>query len=611
MDINGSCGVSTCLPQYGWPTIRGRLVERVIPAWGLYRLFSALERKGASGQLTLHFPDGVVRFTLNGGALSDCWTDVDGLSFPEFLVQSGMVQDRAAARSFTSVGHMVSASIVRAADAGRIHSAYVREVVDIILPVPVQSWAFEPAPAQAGGYMSEPLDLCAELFVAVRRSTDSAGMRSVMSRIGTFARLTDVSRQGCLASAASQFPGVPLMSDLGNGHCPPLMPAVINDDASLRILFGLVVAGGLVSAESGAGTLSEAPVSTVSVKPSDVDFDEFRVPQPGHVHPAHPAAPTGTGSASFSTVAQGPSSEESLDLDVVPDVRVRGGNFRRDDYLVMDDAGTIQGFTSVGTVKEEMKRGITFVDPELDRAIQAELARAAKLNNYELLEIGPEARVSAVRMAVLRTRRRYSPSRYEGGISPDSMKALQALIERIGKVGELLSDLNLRVAYNRSQNISTPGLEAQLAAMFEARGYWRQGMQLLEERKAAEALELFEAAENCDAEEPDYFCAQGQALLAMAPGPDTGETIESLLDVSFSFDPDLVGAHLLAADYMVRKNDIEAAQGHIRKVLALDPDSREARAFRMKVKASKVAGQVSFKKKPESLLERAMKLVKR
>jgi len=586
-------------------------VERVIPAWGLYRLFSALERKGASGRLTLHFPDGVVRFDLSGGTLSDCRTDVDGLSFPEFLVQSGMVPGRAAAQTYDSVGNLVHANIIRVEDAGRFHCAYIREVVDVILPVPVQSWTFEPGQGQAGAFVSDKVNLCAELFVTVRRSADLAAMRAVMSRIGTFARLTDVSRQGCLTHVESQFPGLPLLSELGNGHCPPLMPAVLNDEASLRVLFGLVVAGALVSAESGAGPLSEAPVSAVSAKPSDVDFDEFRVPGRGPASPPQPANPDRPASVQVATSTQPPASEDALDLDVVADVRVRAGNFRRDDYLVMDDAGTIQGFTSVGTVRDEVKRDITFVDPELDRAIRAELARTAKLNNYELLEVSPEARVSAVRMAVLRTRRRYSPSRYEGGISPESMKALQALIERVGKVGDLLCDLNLRVAYNRSQNISTPGLEAQLAAMFEAREYCRQGMELLEERKAAEALELFEAAENCDAEEPDYFCAQGQALLAMAPGPDTAETIESLLDVSFSFDPDLVGAHLLAAEFMVRKNDIEAAQGHIRKVLALDPDSREARAFRLKVKASKVAGQVSFKKKPESLLERAMKLVKR
>ncbi len=591
----------------------------MIPAWGLYRLFGALEKKGVGGTLTLHFPDGVVRFVLRRGCVVDGWTDVDGISFPEFLVQTGMVQDRAAAEPFNSVDALVTAGLVREGDSKRYFSAYLRGVVDVILPVPVVSWLFEPSPGDGTAGPADPIDMCAELFTAVQRNTDLAAMRSVVSRLGPIARINDGFSQGCFAHAKANFRGVSLVTELSSGYCPPITPALLGDETNLRILFGFVVAGGLVSASSGAGALSDVPVSTVSEPAGDDEFDEFRVtrrgPAPAMLKPEQVVAPVPPSPADPAPDSDGAQPEhqidESLDLAVDPDFRHRSRNFQRDDYLVMGDDGAIRGLGSSVPVRPEVPVGAVLVDPELDRAIQAELARAARLNHYELLEIAPDARVSAVRMAVLRARRRYSPSRYEGGVSPDSMKSLHELIDRIGKVGELFSDLNLRVSYNRSQNISTPGLEAQLAAMFDARGFWREGMQLLEQRKAAEALELFEAAEDCDAEEPDFFCAQGQALLAMAPAPDTAETVESLLEVAFSFDPDLVSAHLLAAEFMVRKNDLEAAQGHIRKVLALEPENRDARAFRLKAKASRAAAQVSFKKKPESLLQKAFKLIKR
>lgn len=608
MDSTGIFVPSPGLPRYEL-FLRGNLVERMIPAWGLYRLFNALEKRGNSGLLTLHFPDGSVRFVLKQGVPTDCSTDVDGLSFAEFLVQAGMVQDRTIAESFKSVDQLVEAKVVRAEDSKRFYNAYVRNVVDILLPAPVQTWMFEPSEDVGRASSSEAVDMCAELFTAVQRNADVSAMRVVVSRLGPFARVNDGIGQGCLTHARAHFRGAPLVAELVSGHCPPLTPALLADETNIRIIFGFTVAGGLVSAASGAGQLSDVPVSTVSRKASDVDFDEFRV---SSVRPAIPPEPSKITHTNESL--DGPpddAHEEALDLAIDPGVRGHGRNFSRDDYLIMSDDGSIQGFSSAGQAKRESVKGMAILDPELDKAIQAELARAARLNHYELLEIAPEARVSAVRMAVLRARRRYSPSRYEGGVSPDTMKSLQGLIDRINKVGDIFSDLKLRVSYNRSQNISTPGLEAQLAAMFEARGFWREGMELLEQRKAAEALELFEAAENCDAEEPEYFCAQGMALLAMAPATDTYETIESLLDVAFSFDADLVGAHLLAADYMVRKNDFEAAQSHIRKVLALDPESREARAFRVKAKASKAAGQVNFKKKQESLLQKAINLIKR
>jgi len=573
-------------------------VDRMIPAWGLYRLFHAIEQKGESGRLSLDYPDGGVTFLHKRGVAVDVGTDIDGLSFAEFLVQSGMVQERHVADSIATLPLLVAANVVRDEDAPRLLNSYVRNVVDILLPVPVRAWRFEKTPDVGPASPTEAVDMCAELFTAVQRNMDLAGMRVIVGRLGPFAKVTDSVSPGCLTHARAHFRGVPLVAELVSGNCPPLSPALLSDEVNLRILFGFMVAGGLVSTTSGAGTLSPQPVSTVSGPVDEIDLDEFNV-GPASVHVAAVSAPE-----THNEVVD-------LDLDIDSDVNFVARNDRRDDYLVMDDKGSIHGFTSAGKVKPANASEQILVDPELDRAIVSELERASRLNHYDLLEIGPDARLSAVRMSQLRARRRYSPSRYEGGVSQESMVALRELIDRINRVGEMFGDLSLRVAYNRSQSISTPGLEAQLAAIFEARGLWRQGVSLLELRKPSEAIEYFEAAENIDQEEPEYLCSQGMALLAMAPEDDTYETIESLLDVAFSFDPDLIPAHLLAAEYSVRKSDLETAQSHIRKVLALDPDNRDAKTFKKRAKSATGLGQVSFKRKQESLLQKAIKLIRR
>jgi len=598
-------------------------VERMIPAWGLYRLFMALEQKKAFGELTLKYPDGMVRFSLKRGCATNCATDIDGLSFAEFLVQSGMVPDRAAAARYRSVEQLIVSHIVRAEDSRRFINAYVRNVVDILLPAPVLSWTLASSVPTETASSEEAVDMCAELFTVVQRHPDLRTMRSIVARLGARPTITDCVHPGCLIHAKAHFKGVPLVVELVNGRCPPITPSLLADETNLRILFAFSVAGGLVSGVDGTAPLTGRSGTPTGGVPNGFDFDEFRAPghspaEPPKVEPQKPdpavtqAAPDQTATGGSPGESSSESGDDmSLDLAVDPRRSWRGSNSRRDDYLVMDENGSIQGNTAAAKDVKSGRPAETLVDPELEKAIKAELTRAARLNHYEMLEIAPDARVSAVRMAVLRNRRRYSPSRYEGGVSAESLKGLESLIDRINKVGDILSDLNLRVAYNRSQGISTPGLEAQLAAIFEARGFWRQGMQLLEQRNANDALEMFERAENCDSEEPDYFCAQGNALLAMAPADDTYETIESLLDVAMSFDQDLVGAHMLYAEYMVRKNDFEAAQVHIRKVLALDPESREARAFRVKTKVSLAGGQVNFKKKQDSILQRALKLIKR
>ena len=639
-------------------------MDRSLPAWGIYRLLKALGDKKATGLLNVQFEGGRTRFIFKQGFVTDCHTDIVTLSFGTYLNESGLVPDRDRALSMTGVEQLVSERVVRAEDSVRLHTNYVRSVLGVLMPEPVLGWSFAPSLSPESAGTEEAVDVCAELFTVVQTYHDTSMMRQVVERFGPAVRVTQSVSPACVMHARAHFKSSLLVSQLLAGTCTVINPDILDDDRSLRILFAFAVAGCLgactpedavfappasgsrpgrrntrearAHAAAAAGQVSPARPSPAADARPEFAWPEFqevsrrlsedaggghlsppggaRVPQ--QASPVAPPPPSAVSPAVASSVSNGLDFVTSGDADEPQAVDSQSPTLDVDGDVpdVVDSA--FDGFGDAPRkapvkVRKKIDGKPNPIDPYLEDALNAETQRAAGLNHYELLEINADARLSSVRMAVLRARRRFSVSRYEGSVSADALLRLHGLLDRIEKANDVLNNLDARVAYNRSLGISSPALESVLVAMFDAREMWRQGTALLDGRKINEALEKFENAESYDAEEPLYLCSQGMAMLALPPADDTNETIEGLIDVAFSFDQDLVEAHILAAHYMVRRNDHEAARTHIRKVLAIDPDNRDARSFKQKSRVSQVGAQVSFKKKQESLLDKALKLIKR
>lgn len=641
-------------------------MDRSLPAWGIYRLLKALGDKKATGLLNVQFEGGKTRFIFKQGFVTDCHTDIVTLSFGTYLHESGLVPDRERALSMTGVERLVSERVVRAEDSVRLHTNYVRSVLGVLMPEPVLSWSFAPSLSPESAGTEEAVDVCAELFTVVQTYHDTSMMRQVVERFGPAVRVTQSVSPACVMHARAHFKSSLLVSQLLAGTCTVINPDILDDDRSLRILFAFAVAGCLgactpeeavfappasgprpgrrntreARAQGAATAAAGRPASSAGPAPAPGARPEFAWPEFQEVSrrlsedagTAHLSPPGGA------TVPQAASSATTMPATAAPVTAAVSNGL---DYITANDdedsPATVEqhgptldvdgdvpdvvdsAFDGFGDaprkapvkVRKKIDGKPNPIDPYLEDVLNAETQRAAGLNHYELLEINADARLSAVRMSVLRARRRFSVLRYEGSVSADALLRLHALLDRIEKANDVLNNLDARVAYNRSLGISSPALESVLVAMFDAREMWRQGTALLDGRKINEALEKFENAESYDAEEPLYLCSQGMAMLALPPADDTNETIEGLIDVAFSFDQDLVEAHILAAHYMVRRNDHEAARTHIRKVLAIDPDNRDARSFKQKSRVSQVGAQVSFKKKQESLLDKALKLIKR
>jgi tetratricopeptide (TPR) repeat protein len=249
-----------------------------------------------------------------------------------------------------------------------------------------------------------------------------------------------------------------------------------------------------------------------------------------------------------------------------------------------------------------------------DSQVVAELRQAANAFGtatlYEVLGVGTDGRLSEVESAYARGRRRYARARYEGEASGDVSRLLDVIHCRLDEARATLTDRTLRLSYNRSIGIATPGLEARIVEMFEARQHYGAGLELAGVHKPDEALAEFEAAATQDPREPEYAVAIARHLLARGPLSDSIARARSLLEEALRIDPDLVPAMIGMATVCRIERQREAAVEHLRAALRIDPENAEALAMKGLLQGTAPASKMVFKKQQESVFDRLKRILK-
>jgi tetratricopeptide (TPR) repeat protein len=499
------------------------VVEKPIPAWGLYRLLKALERKRFSGFLELHPPSGRVAVGLDDGRILRIESDVKEWGFPAYLMRSRIVSDPIKAERMQASAMLVDAGVIRAEDGARLQSSYLRSVLTMLMPEPFPAWALVRAPIPTGPVPDMPVEPEPELMRAVARR-DTEELRAVVAhlRAGGTPTLED-GADACLRYARAQFGESPFLKALRDGDTSVVDDAAVAADDPVRILFALHVAGKL---------------SVQQPAPREIPLHPLEeIPEPA-------ASPAG-----------------------VSDVEVR----------LLEAA-----------------------------------SRMAEENNYEILGVPIDARLSAIRMGWLRQRRQWTRTRFEGLVTPHALDLLEGIQQRLDAARDRLSERNARLQYNRAIDVSTPGLEARLVEIFEARALWASGREALEARDAKGAMSHFEAAFRQDPMEPEYLAGMAEAVLAMPPSDETRERAKELARQALAVDEDLVCAHLALAEALRRGQEWDAAAEHVRRVLTLDPENEEA--LKLKDRLRKRPADVrtgGFQRKPDTFLDKVRELLRR
>jgi tetratricopeptide (TPR) repeat protein len=476
-------------------------------------------------------------------------SDIQVLTFGSFLLRTRIVTDGVKAERLMSSRQLVELSLIRPEDASRLQSSYVRSVLVRLMPEAIQTWSIDRTVPRPGTIPDQPIDPAPELMRAVAQQE----VESLLLHLDRL-RLT-----GGLTVAGNVLPLLQL-ARVHIGECQALdalrngRPIDFEDAAQLeplcaKVIFAMSVAGLLV-----------------------VRGREEEVTEPPEPVPPDPE----------------PVVEESAESSLIDHVSVVPA--------VAETDASHPVPTSNLAIEDELR-----VDYE----------RFKRENHYEVLGVDVNARVSAIRLAWLRRGRQYGKARYEGVVGDEGMGIVDAIRQRLDVAARVLSDRESRLRYNRAIEISTPGLEARVVEIFEARALYDAGREFLRSRGPAEALAQFEAAQRQDPEEPEYFAAMARALLGMPPGAEVHRRIQSLLERALEVEPELIDAHIAMANLLRIQGRSDDSMEHVKRVLKIAPNHVEAKALRELLRRPTTDAGSQFHKSGESVAEKVMGLFRR
>jgi len=233
-----------------------------IPAWGLYRLFKALKSKEGPGRLDVETASGKLSFGLMAGLPYYVFTDIMHLSFAAYLANVEIINDDMIADVFSRTrGQFVPAYKIltdeqglQPAKASKYISSYVRSVFSGVLPVEISDWSYVEGLPRDKDRRCEGVDPAPELMRAVGRHSNTEYMRRV---VGKFldGRTFFLAKGGesLLTHAKAHIGESNVLFLVRQGRGREITKETLSDETSLRILFGLTVAGALTrSSVSGA-----------------------------------------------------------------------------------------------------------------------------------------------------------------------------------------------------------------------------------------------------------------------------------------------------------------------------------------------------------------------
>lgn len=214
-----------------------------VPAWGVFRLLKALERKQFCGYLALTAQEGAVAVGFDDGRILRIDTAIRDWSFPAYLLRARILTDPVRAERMVSSTMLVEAKVVRPDDAARLRASYLRSVLTAMMPEAFSAWELDRTPVPESQVPDLPVDPEPELMRAIARAPLDE-MRTVVDRLrssGDFVVGGDVGP--CLRHVRSQFGESDFAQALRDRDVSVITDEALAEETVIRILFALHVAG--------------------------------------------------------------------------------------------------------------------------------------------------------------------------------------------------------------------------------------------------------------------------------------------------------------------------------------------------------------------------------
>ena len=215
--------------------------------------------------------------------------------------------------------------------------------------------------------------------------------------------------------------------------------------------------------------------------------------------------------------------------------------------------------------------------PEDIKQLHALLETMKKQNFYEVLGLKRDADAGAVKIAYLKAARSHHPDTIPQGASEALAKVKADLFAFIGEANRTLSDPVLRQDYTAELDAGGTGSKVNIEKILRGEEVFQKGRILVQARKYADALKLFEEAVSCNADEAEFYAWRGYAKFLAATEKRTVQAdVMRDLNMCVAKNPNVAATYYFLGFVAKHNGDDKTALINFKKCVALDPKHIDA-----------------------------------
>lgn len=213
--------------------------------------------------------------------------------------------------------------------------------------------------------------------------------------------------------------------------------------------------------------------------------------------------------------------------------------------------------------------------PQDAAALRATYERIRAADHFAALGVKQEATTQQIKVAYFQLAKTYHPDAGPPG-EPEDVKKLRAdVFGRLGEAWAVLGEDAKRAEYVR-ELASGGAAEIDVSAIFKAEELFQRATVLVRTRRYDEALETLAEARKLNAEEPEFdvWTAWVQFLVAQ-DRPRQQKASAAAIESALKKVPRCLPGYLFLGQMAKISGDVELAERHFRRGLALEPEHAE------------------------------------
>lgn len=211
------------------------------------------------------------------------------------------------------------------------------------------------------------------------------------------------------------------------------------------------------------------------------------------------------------------------------------------------------------------------------KQLQTQYEQMKKQNYFEVLGVKRDADANAVKIAYLKAARSYHPDTVAPG-SPEALAKVKAdIFALIGEANRTLSDAVMRADYLAELDAGGTGSKVDVEKILRAEEVFQKGRVMMQNRKYADGLKLFEEAVTCNADEAEFYAWRGYAKY-LAASDRKAATNEAMKDLNLCVakNPNVATTYFFMGFIQKANGDEKGALNNFKKCVSLDPKHIDA-----------------------------------